>query len=376
MQLDRSYKPKRRRSGLARFWPILIIVVVAIILYEQQPEWLMSQPLAPTPVPTRSAVAFLADANVALESGDYAAAIQAFDQMIRLEPDNPKPLVELSAIYLIHSDLEKSLDMALRAVEVSPNDPGALNALARAQDWHGEYEAALNNAMDALEIDPDNVASLAILGEVYTDVGNWDVAEDYLLQAQEIAPNDVLVLRNLAYLSEMRGDYETAIELYDQAIQVAPHRFDLYIEKGRQYRIGLLDYEKAIENYRQATEVYQTAATLDALGDGLYNAGDHMQAVRVLRDAVELDPLYSPARIHLGMALYARRNYEDAAIQLERGLRLAGDKVRIEQLYTLGLALIYKDPPECDKAEEWLLRALELDPESGPALEGLSLCGL
>ena len=51
-----------------------------------------------------------------------------------------------------------------------------------------------------------------------------------------------------------------------------------------------------------------------------------------------------------------------------------GDAARIEHIYTLGLGHIYKNPTECDKALEWLYQALEIDPESGPALEGIALC--
>jgi len=376
MQLDRTYRPRRRRRGLAKFWPLLVLAVVGIVLYEQQPAWLIPHSLAPTPVPTRSAVSFLADAEIAVKAGNYDAAIDAYHQVMRLEPANPKPLAELSWIYLDFRDIPKALEMAQRAVAVGPKDTDALNALARAQDWSGEYDAALNSAMDALEIDPENVTSLAVLGEVYTDEGQWDIAEDYLEQAAALDPENVLVLRNQAYLREMRGDYEAAIELYERAISIAPYRFDLYIEKGRQYRVGLLDYEKANAEYQRAVDVYPSATTLDALGDGLYNAGDHMQAVRKLREAVDMDPDYGPALVHLGMALYARRNYEDAAVELEKGLQLIGDDARIEQVYTLGLAYIYKDPPECDRAEVWLRKALEVDPESGPALEGLGLCDL
>jgi tetratricopeptide (TPR) repeat protein len=376
MQLDRTYKPRRRRRGLARFWPLIVLAIVGIVLYEQRPTWMFSPSLAPTPVPTRSAVSYLADADIALKAGDYAGAMAAYDQVLRLEPDNAQAMAQLSSIHLAHRDLEKATEYAQRAADAGPKDPDALNALARAHDWNGEYEAALNNALDALEIDPNNATSLAILGEIYTDVGNWEVAEDYLQQAAELEPDNVMMLRNLAYLREMRGDYESAIELYDQALEVEPYRFDLHIEKGRQYRVGLLDYEKANQEYQAAVDAYRSAVTLDALGDGLYNAGDHLQAVRVLREATELDPTYGPAFVHLGMALYARRNYEDAATELEKGLRLVGDNARIEQIYTLGLAHIYKEPSECDRAEEWLRKALEIDPESGPALEGLGICGL
>ena len=374
MYLDRTYRPRRRRRGLGRYWPLMFLIALGIILYEQQPSWLAPGRAAPTAIPTRSAVSYLADADIAYRSGNIAGAIAAYEQVMRLEPQNPKPLSALSSLYLILNDLELSHRLAEQAVALAPKDPEALNALARVLDWEGDYDAAVNYALDALEIEPENATTLAILGEIYTDVGNWAVAENYLEQALAVDPENVMALRNLAYMHEMRGQYEEAIQVYDQAIAVAPYRFDLYMERGRQYRVGLLDFEKAIEDYRKAVEAYKAPVTLDALGDGLYNYGDHLQAVRVLQEAVELDPEYGPAQVHLGMALYARRNYEDAAAALEKGLALIGDAARIEQIYTLGLAHIYKDPTECDKAIVWLNKALEIDPQSGPALEGLSLC--
>jgi tetratricopeptide (TPR) repeat protein len=228
--------------------------------------------------------------------------------------------------------------------------------------------------MDAQEIDPQNATTLAILGEIYTDVGNWEVAEDYLAQALALDAKNVMALRNQAYLYEMRGNYEAAIAAYDAAIAAAPHRFDLYIEKGRQYRVGMLDFEQANAAYRQAVQAYEAPVTLDALGDGLYNAQDYLGAVDTLRRAVELDPDYGPALVHLGMAYYARRNYEDAVTMLEKGLAILGDNARIEQVYTAGLAHIFKDPPECDKAEPWLRKALEMNADASPASQGLSMC--
>lgn len=374
MYLDRTYRPRRQRRGMARFWPLVLLAALGIILYEQQPSWLAPGHGEPTPIPTRSAISFLADADIAYRSGKIADAITAYERVMELEPANPKPLAELSSIYLILQDFDRSRVLAEQAVALAPKDPQSLNALARILDWQGEYEDALNYAMDALEIEPENATSLAILAEIYTDVGNWNVAENYLQQALALEPKNVMALRNEAFLYEMRGDYESAVAAYDRAIAVAPYRFDLYMGRGRQYRIGLQDFDKAIEDYRKAVEVYEAPVTLDTLGDGLYYNSDFLGAVRELRKAIELDPEYGPAQVHLGMALYARRNYEDAAAALETGLALMGDKVRIEQIYTLGLAHIYKDPTECDKAAVWLNKALEIDPQSGPALEGLSIC--
>ncbi|MCB0044099.1 MAG: tetratricopeptide repeat protein [Caldilineaceae bacterium] len=373
MYLDRSYKPRRRR-GRWRWWPIFLLAAIAIFLYEQRPAWLLEPSLEPTPVPTRSGASFQAEAENYLAAGDFQSAMTAYRRMAQLEPTDPAPLTALSQLNLMLQDIPASYADAQDAVARGPDDPDALAALARVEDWRGEYEAAINHALDALEIDPEHVDALAVLAEIYADVGNWQIAQDYLDQAFALDQNSVLTWRNQAYLYERQGEYEEAVAAYAQAISLAPLRYDLYIEQGRQYRVGLAEFEKANDSYRRAVEVYESPVTLDALGFGLYNIGDHLQAIRTLRDAVEMDPDYGPAQVHLGMALYARRNYEDTVPALERGIELLGDDARVEHYYTLGLAYIFKDPPDCGQAEPWLRKALELEPESGPALEGLAIC--
>lgn len=374
MYLDRTYRPRRRTRGLARFWPLLLAAVIGVILYEEQPTWLVPQSPLPTPTPTRSAIFYQASAESALRAGNYAAAFRAYNEMSRLEPTNPDSFIALADLHLMFQDVDKALQAAQRAVGVAPDNPDALAARARVLNWHEENDDAAIDAFDALEINPDHVRTLAVLGEIYTDVGNREIAEEYINQALALDPTDMLALRNRAYLLEMRGDYEESAAAYEAAIAAAPQRFDLYIEYGRLLRVGLADFEKAVEVYRQAVKVYEAPITLDALGDGLYNNGDHLQAVRELRKAVELDPNFGFAQVHLGMALYARRNYEDAATHLDKGLRLIGDRARVEQIYTGGLAFVYKEPRDCDKAIPWLQKALELDATSSPALEGLERC--
>lgn len=374
MYLDRTYRPRRRNRGFSRYWPLIVLVVLGIILYEEQPTWLIPQEVTPSPTPTRNAVYFQAEAEAALRTGRYDEAFRAYERMNLLEPNNPDPLIARSELYIVFRDVDAALLMAQRAVSLAPENADALVARARALNWNNDNDNAIIDALDALDLAPQHVTALAVLGEIYSDEAQWDRAEDYLAQALALEPENVTALRNQAYYHERRGDYEQAVEGYLAAIEAAPHRFDLYIELGRQYSVGLGEFEKAVEVYRKATEVYEAPITLDALGEGLYNRGDHLQAVRELRRAVEMDEHYGPAQIHLGMALFARRNFEDAALHLDTGLRLVGDEARIEQLYTLGLAYIYKEPRECDKAIPWLQKALAIVPDNGPALDGIRAC--
>jgi len=374
MYLDRTYRPRRRNRGAGRFWPLYLLIALGIILYEQQPSWLSSQELQPTPIPTRSAISFLADAEDALFAGDYTSALAAYAQATRMEPNNVDALVAQSEIQLIFRDPQKAFTYAQQAVAAAPKNPKALTAQARAFNWLEKNEEAVNAALDALDISPQFANALAVLGEIYTDEGNYAKAEEYLNQAQAIEPENLTLLRNRAYLYERRRQFEEAITAYDAAIAAAPYRFDLLLEKGLLYRVQLLDFQKANSAYERAVRIYKAPVTLDALGESLYNAGDHLQAVRVLRQAVEIDPNYGPAQVHLGMVLYVRRNYEDAVIALEKGIKTLGDKARLEQIYTLGLAYAYKEPSECDQAVIWLRKALEMDPTNATALSGMRTC--
>lgn len=375
MYLDRDYQPRRRRkSFFGRFWPLTLLVALAIVFYQTRPSWLMPRTAMPTPTPTVNVVAYVAEAQNALSRGDYAAALAAYTKIADLEPDNPEPWITKSRLYMIEQDIPAAYSSAAKAVELAPQNADALTALARAQDWQGAYEDAATHALDALDLEPENVETLAVLAEIYTDVGNVDIAQGYLDQALALDPNHVLALRNQAYLYERLLKYDEALAALDQALALDPQRADLFMEKARIYRIGKGDFPKAVEAYRAAVDANKTAVTLDALGEGLYNAGDHIQAVRVLRDAVELNPDYGPALVHLGMALYARRNYEDAVTNLEKGLAIIGDKAREDHLYTAGLAHINKEPRECAQAEPWLRKALALNPSSPPALSGLQIC--
>jgi tetratricopeptide (TPR) repeat protein len=380
MYLNRDYKPRRRSKGAWRLWPLYLLILVAILVYEQwdgrdsEGSWLFQSMRGPTPTATLGAVNFLADAQTAQITGDFDGSLEALARVVALDPSNADAFIELSRLHLIFQDIPKALEEAQRAFELAPDDPEALNTLARALDWSGDYEQALDRALDSLDIDAENATTLAVLAEIYTDVGSWETADTYINQALAVDPRNVLALRNKGYLLERQGAYTEAVAAYQQAVEVAPNRFDLYIEKARQYRVGLEDFEAAIAAYQEAVNVYRSAITLDALGDGQYIAGDFLSAVRTLREAVDLDPTYAPAQVHMGMALFSRRNYEDSAAAFEVGLPVLGESARVEQFYRAGMANVLKDPPNCQRAYHWFDKVLERDEGNADAIEGKGFC--
>lgn len=373
MYLDRTYRPRRRR-GRWSWWPFIIIAAIAIFLYEQQPTWLVDRVPAPTPTPRFSASKYLNDAAIALELKDFDGVTGAYEGLATAFPSEPVAHIKLAELSLMNSNVNEALAHAERAVDADPMDPDALAILARAHDWQSNYDEALRYALDGQEVDPSNPNVLAVLGEIYTDNLNFATAQGYLDEAYEIAPENLLVLRNRGWLEEVQRNYDEAITWYNAALEAAPYRYDIYIELGRQYAVGLNDTEKAVESYEKAKEIHRSALTLDALGYALFQTNDYLLAIQTLNEAIELDPTYGLAYIHRGFVYYRRLNYEDAAPDLEMGVRLLGDDVRTEHLYSLGLALIYQEEEDCESAIPWLRKALEMNEKSASALAGLAQC--
>jgi len=121
MYLDRDYQPRRRRGGFfGRLWPLVILIAVAIVFYFTRPSWLVPRVTMPTPTPTLSVVAFVADAQNALSRGDYAAALTAYEKIAALDVTNPEPWIAQSRLYMIEQDITTAYDKAAKAVELAP----------------------------------------------------------------------------------------------------------------------------------------------------------------------------------------------------------------------------------------------------------------
>ena len=349
-------------------------MLLAVYLYIQRPDWLVRQPPPPATTPTPSALYWQTKAEAHIAAGNFGEAALALERMAELEPENAYPLVALAELHLMARRVDEAYALTQKAVRLEDKNVAALAMHARVLDWRGSYDSASDFAFQALELEPDSPDVLAVLGEIYSDVGNYALALEYLEEALAIDPSNVMARRNLGYLYEIQRDFERAIEEYGRAAELAPKRPDLFIELGRQYE-HQEEWELAIESYEKAVDAGETAFSLDALGWALWQSGDHLQALRILRRAAELEPENGLVLAHLGMAYYRRLNFESAAETLEVALGLLDeDELNAQFTLTLGLSHVYKKPQECDRAVIWLRKTLEFAPGLSSALDGMRRC--
>jgi tetratricopeptide (TPR) repeat protein len=370
MQIDRRYRGRRRRS----LWPIVPLVVmlgVCAYLLATRTRFFENpfNPLLPTPTPTRTALSYLAEAEDYYKAGQLANALKTYGRATELEPQNDEGFRQQAWLLIQLGHPARAVTPAERAVSIKASAQN-LTILAMALDWAGRYDEAIEIALKAVDTDPLSAEAHAVLAEIYMDKANWSRALDEIETAVKLSPDNALVQRNRGYVLDNQGRHAEAIAAFKRAAELAPKLGYIYTTAGNGY-LALGEYDNAIAQYEKTVEATPDSPVgYDALGHASALAGDPDRGLSMLKKAIEIDPEYGPAYAHLGRLYYTQLNYESA---IENFLKSFDLGIRNEEyFYELGLAYAYLD--DCTNAVKWLEMALEVNPESAPAMQGIQRC--
>jgi tetratricopeptide (TPR) repeat protein len=214
-----------------------------------------------------------------------------------------------------------------RATLARPGYAEAWAYLGEARQHLGNLEHSKNsdpaNSRDglpelrkALELDPDSLAAHLFLALYWSRQERYDLALEAIRSARKLDPKnpdlEVEYARNLAASGDLPGAYEA----YQQAIALAP--------LDPAYRRHLVDF-----SLRYSFQVEQVAlpvarqliiedlgdpANLDLMAQVFIKQGDLANAERFLNRALQANPDYAPAHLHLGM-LYILQGKKVLALQ-------------------------------------------------------------
>ena len=120
--------------------------------------------------------------NVHIKSGDYNAAMEAFSELIQLEPNNPSYYYERALLWKHNGDYESAVADLTRALELQPEHPRLLNELAWILSTCGADQIrngrrSVELAQKAVEITKrKNPQCLDTLAAAYAETGQFDMA--------------------------------------------------------------------------------------------------------------------------------------------------------------------------------------------------------
>jgi len=354
-------RPIGRRSNPWRILLYIFLIGAGILLTRMVEAGRVKPLLLPTPFPTRTANSYTEEGKAHFSAGDMVGAIEAYENAVRVEPENGRLLGELARIQTYSSELTTNyqerrarLDGAIASIDqgvaLSPDDSylHAIRALvydwaAAAQDTISDRNKYLSeaetSAVRANQLDPENPLTLAYYAEVLIDQQKWaqalDLAEKAVAQVEEgsyeLGDTGMDVYRVYATVLESIGLYRRAIEEYGKAAEITPNLTFLYLRIGANYR--QLGANTPIQSQRDqfmdlALEYFNRAAQINAqfsddpskldpvpyiaIGKTYLQQGEFFTAALNMARALAINPSDPDMYGQLGIVYYKARNYESA----------------------------------------------------------------
>ena len=354
---------QRRSSNLYRLFFLAMFILAGSWLIFQLHTRQMPNPFDPTPTSTRLASSWVLEGQASFEAGDLPAAISAYQEAAKVDPNNAEGLAELARIQAYSSRLlSNDTDRLARLIEaqqsadqakaVAPDDSNVLAIRAFVLDWNadpnldalrtdGKTAAQLiiqadQEALQAIQLDGKNPLALAFYAEILVDELKWTQAEQNILPALQLGPQVMDVHRVYAYYLESIKYRNQAIEEYQQALAINPNLTFLYISIGHNYRALALSSPpgaQQTELYNQALESYAKAARLNiqkqisdpspylAIAKTYAQMGEFFTAALNAQKAIQLDPANADLYGQLGDIYKRGRNFETAIVALKCAVR-------------------------------------------------------
>jgi tetratricopeptide (TPR) repeat protein len=300
---------------------------------------------------------------VAYESGRYADAVAPLERLIREVPEVFEVHELLGLVYAAQSQDSKANDHLAKAVRLKPDSAAARSNLAASYARLGRMDLAEEQFSKAVELEPNTYDTNHNLGAAYAHNGKVSKAIPYLEKAQTLNPAsyDNGYDLSLAYFvtdrfKEARSSVQSMIKLKDTA----------------ELHNLLAQIEEKEGNFIAAANEFQAAAHLDPSESNLFDWGGELllhrtldPAVEVFKQAAERYPKSPRLMVGLGMAYYARGNYDDAVKAFLRGADLDPNDARCYKF----LSRAYdSSPSQAADVIERFRRYAEMLPNNGMAL--------
>lgn len=233
----------------------------------------------------------------------YRLAIDGFTAAIRLDPAYEWAVYMRGCVHAAAGDDQAALADFDRAIELAPQD--AENQLKRADALRslGRRQEAMHSLNRAIELAPADPWARAQRTLLHAASGEWEAALADIDVALELEPgNSYFHARRGEFLAEL-DRHEEARAAFDESVRSGPDGgYGHYLRGGHRLLFG--EPTEALSDLADAlSHGFEKSRVLAQRAESHRQAGDHEQAVRDLREAVELEPDDTYYRACLGEAL-------------------------------------------------------------------------
>ncbi len=167
-----KWSMNKRRQHFNWFRIVLLSLLIAGGLYLDRfiiPS--TPSPFEATPTATRPAESYLTEAQNLFQQGKLNQSIQAYNQAIVANPNDPTTYVALAEVQVFAGNYKDAQASAENALLLNPNNSMAHAMRAWALDFLGNTLEAEASIKKALELDDRNAVAHAFYAEILVDEG-------------------------------------------------------------------------------------------------------------------------------------------------------------------------------------------------------------
>jgi tetratricopeptide (TPR) repeat protein len=208
----------------------------------------------------------------------YAAAIQDFDQAIRLNGKNVAAHHNRGFANHRLGRLNAAIDDYNRAITLNPNFAEAYSNRSHARFDQGQYDPAEKDANQAIKLNPQQVGAYLNLGNALFALKNLDGALQNFGKTIQMSSSGSVTAKahnNRGNIFASKNQLDEAIRDYTQAIELDGAYADAFHNRGLAFeRKG--NSQGAINDFRKAAELYKAGGNLDRANSSTQRA-DQLQ---------------------------------------------------------------------------------------------------
>jgi len=344
---------RKPQSNIYRMFLWVVMILGGVWMLQQMDKGEIKPLFEATATPTRAPESYILEGDANFTAGNLNAAITAYREAVRVNPNDPQIWAKLARIqtyssaFLITNEDKKSrlaeaLESANKAVELASEDSTAHAVRAFTLDWNANSNfhtaeevqdfliEAEQEALIAQQLDNKNTLALAYYAEILVDQQKWNQAELIIKQALERpdASQWMDVYRVNAYVLETLGQYNLAIAEYEKATAIEPNFTFLYLRIGANYRRLALElqgqrgdeaarpvYEQSLVYFEKAARINEQIEVNDptpylSISRTYSQLGEFFIAAKNVQKALSYDPDNADIYGQLGIIFFRSRNYE------------------------------------------------------------------
>nr|MDO8083464.1 tetratricopeptide repeat protein [Candidatus Sigynarchaeum springense] len=263
--------------------------------------------------------------------------------------------------YSVKKEYDEATYYLKKALDLEPTNANVWLAFGLMYKNKRDYDVAIRYFKETIGLIPNEVNVWVELGNTYALIGKAEECIQCHDKALSIEPANTHALMSMGILHAERGHREESIRCYMKALQGDPRLFDAWALLGIEHvrMNSAAEVERCVNkaNEMVGDDVYKSNV-LSILGRLFIEKNDLLQARSMLDKALDLNPEHVGATANLGYLTFKEGD-------VARGEELVKQAINIEPLYYrfhLYLAEIYAASNRPTEAVAECKKSLELLP--------------